>query len=729
MPKRIPQHEVVLVGLNHCHLEVIYQYAKKETKPYRLSLIYSQNLYLFKENLAHAILKGTAGQEELIDIGHLCNASGVTLLIDKVKKINPEKKTLELELYSQKIFYDAISIETISESYFRKNNLKGYKGSILEQNKPQEFLSKLQKLENKVLNYQTDKTFSIAVIGRAQSTYEIAVALKERLTGLVGKIRNIKITLYCDQFHYKSKIAKILEKNLIDNDVRFHLTDIQRINAIENSLKVTYHEKSHQLINESEHDLIVLAGTGSLPGWLLDSELTSNQSSYIPTKKTFEIEGFAASYYVFDDLIDHYTYHFLPYLRRSRRKAFTISKNITTHFLGLKPQNFHRRPFRVSLFRLDQRKLLISIFGLCFTTKLFNKLKEHVDRKWIGKYHTPKRKIRLLTFIESGIVSDLRCFGGSSVLPKEVSKHLVLSNGINKSLKIDTGGGNKVNFAFTNLQSGEIDYFNFGRIALNNAVNSIIADYSKPTSIQFSVNVPYGPKKNMIYDFEKISHGIKMQAKQAEVEIISSLASCSSEASVSINAFGDNSFKKQVNTTENLDIIITKPLGTGIAIEAYRHCYLSTEQLNGMINELVIPHKGLLNDYIRQKTESMYEIAGYGVIGCLEDIMEYFNCGVKISVSNLPFYPGVLQSIKSGIRTNLHAQNKLKYTSMFMNMDSNLHPFAETIFDPQTSGALLILCKKDETINLLSSLEKEGLYNAAYIGETSHSEKKLRLAH
>lgn len=720
MSKRIPEHEVVLVGLNHCHLEVIRQYSNKTSKPYRLSLVYSQNKYNFKENLASAIKMGVERNNSLIDVGHLCYESGVTLYHDKVTYIDHNEKNLRLSKYGRTVSFDALSIETISDSLFIEDNLAKYTGQILDVGHPQDFLAEWQKIENKVAGKNSnDEIYRLAVIGTSNCGLEISISALERLKKISHNSAKIEVYFFSKNFILKKKTLKTVLKSLDKIGVKYIDCDISKISTSERNISVENFSESF--------DSIICAGAGKKPKWLVDSNLIESSENEPKVKKTFEVVSAPSFYYVPEDKADDYTYHMIPYFRRSRRKAFTLTHNILTHFVGVKPKLYKKRPFKAAIVNLGSLGSLFSFYGISFTFNFVTEIKNRIDKRWIGRYRSEPKNIRLSTFVESGIAPQTSCFGGSSSLPKGVS------NRSETAASLDLGNNQILFEAFDDLTSAGIDLFAFGRVGVNNVINKLVASKSYASSLQYSITVPYGPKKNMVNDFKQVELGIKHQCVKEKIEIIGSKAKCGSESMLSIvglsSPFDKTTGNFQKANYNQLDLILTKPLGTGVAIESFKHNILSTQHLYEMIDHMVTSISKDTAESIIPLLLDIKEVTGYGLIDCLEELMETTNCGVEISLKSLPIYSGVLNSISKDIRANLHAQNKYKYTGMFMNLDTELHFMAEMLFDPQTSGPLLLVSVPENTDKIINLLKSSNLVYACRIGKTNTENSKLIFKH
>ena len=516
--KRIPKHELVLVGLNHCHLEVIKKYAKTEEKPYRLTLIYPQNEYTFKENLPAAIIDKKWSAKCFIDVGHLCHSCGVTLIHDSVFSINSKKNELKLKNFKRTIIFDAISIETQSDSLFIKKNLAHFSKTILEFSKPQDFLLKWWEIESFLEisknSEQASEPLKIGIIAASTTTsVELAssILMKTKMMSLENRV---EIFLICE-----SDLENLLKKNnllkkLDQQEIKIVVTNLEEIAS-------TSSEPDSLMIGDAQYrfDAIITAGAKRLPAWIANSDLVSS-SGEIEISKTFELKKHRSYYFIPNEAIDEFSYHIFPRLRRSRRKAFTLANNIRCDFVGKKPTKYKRSRMRCSIIDLGTDGSFVKLFGFKFTTGWMKSLKKRVDTRWIERYRVKPKNIQVNSFVETGVHSEPICFGGSSMLPKEINDILpVGTNSHNISLIKFKETGDEIIFqAFDDLTSAQIDLTFFGQVAVTNVVNKIIATKSIPNSIQYSITVPFGPKKKHALRLQKNLRGNRVPGQKMELK-------------------------------------------------------------------------------------------------------------------------------------------------------------------------------------------------------------------
>jgi len=93
----------------------------------------------------------------------------------------------------------------------------------------------------------------------------------------------------------------------------------------------------------------------------------------------------------------------------------------------------------------------------------------------------------------------------------------------------------------------------------------------------------------------------------------------------------------------------------------------------------------------------------------------------------IPLLPGALDAYNRGFRTGANRPNQ-DYCGESLTLDTNLTPHQqELLFDPQTSGGLLVALPKDQAVDALASIVEGGDNTAAIIGHVHGSGHGIRV--
>lgn len=165
-------------------------------------------------------------------------------------------------------------------------------------------------------------------------------------------------------------------------------------------------------------------------------------------------------------------------------------------------------------------------------------------------------------------------------------------------------------------------------------------------------------------------------------------------------------------------LILTKPLGSGVLFNSVRSGKMTFRELE----ENVLPTLAFLNGIAMTKAleydlHACTDITGFGILGHLLEVAHGSDARVVVRYSDLPFYPGVLDMYKKGETTGSNKANRKLVNRHHLEMAVSLTASEdEMLYDPQTSGGLLLSLPEEQAGQLLAELIKAGL-PAVNIGE------------
>lgn len=163
-------------------------------------------------------------------------------------------------------------------------------------------------------------------------------------------------------------------------------------------------------------------------------------------------------------------------------------------------------------------------------------------------------------------------------------------------------------------------------------------------------------------------------------------------------------------------LVLTKPLGTGVLVTALKGGLLRPEEERALGEVMAALNAGAARAMRAVGVNACTDITGFGLLGHLREMAVSSGVDVEIEVASLPFLP----------RAREYAAQGLVPAGAYRNRE-HLAPFVETIgevsgadldllYDPQTSGGLLISVPEWRGEELLEALRREGVSRPRVIG-------------
>jgi selenide,water dikinase len=263
------------------------------------------------------------------------------------------------------------------------------------------------------------------------------------------------------------------------------------------------------------------------------------------------------------------------------------------------------------------------------------------------------------------------------------------------------------------------DPFTFGQIAATNALNDIYAMGGKPIT---AMNIVCFPIKTMdMAVLREVLRGGLDKMREASVLLVGGHSVEDNEIKYGLSVTGTIHpakvwFNRGAKPGDSL--ILTKPLGTGIVSTAIKggeadpqlvnKAITCMTQLNKKTSELMIAHGNI---------HACTDITGFGLLGHACEMIDSENVGLQISSAAVPIFAGVKELVESGYVPAGLYRNKNYRISQIEKKDTCPDWILDVLFDPQTAGGLFFSIPAKEAQGLIQKLHKDGITDAAIVGE------------
>jgi selenide,water dikinase len=126
----------------------------------------------------------------------------------------------------------------------------------------------------------------------------------------------------------------------------------------------------------------------------------------------------------------------------------------------------------------------------------------------------------------------------------------------------------------------------------------------------------------------------------------------------------------------------------------------------------------LISDEEAASIHAATDITGFGLAGHSMQMAKASNTTFNFEYKSLPVFKNAIAAISEGFLTKAHRTNR-EYTSPSCNFEALADFEAQILFDPQTSGGLLLSVSPDASSSILSKLRSR-FNHAQIIGEVTN---------
>jgi selenide,water dikinase len=258
----------------------------------------------------------------------------------------------------------------------------------------------------------------------------------------------------------------------------------------------------------------------------------------------------------------------------------------------------------------------------------------------------------------------------------------------------------------------------FGAIAAANALSDVYAMGGEPQVALAIAGVPPGgvPHDAMA----RIFRGGRDKAAEAGCAIVGGHTIVDPELKYGLCVLGSLAGGRSLahpHARPGDRLVLTKPLGVGVAAQATKQQRLAPEELAAAVTAMTTLNRAAKDAALAADVRAATDVTGFGLLGHLHHLLLGAKLAARVRAAALPLLPFARRLAGEGIlpggsKRNLAAAEA--YATFAPGVDPALRMLA---CDAQTSGGLLLAVPPASLARLLAELERRGSLAYAEIGE------------
>ncbi len=263
------------------------------------------------------------------------------------------------------------------------------------------------------------------------------------------------------------------------------------------------------------------------------------------------------------------------------------------------------------------------------------------------------------------------------------------------------------------------DPYWFGQISAANSLSDIYSMGGRPVT---ALNVVMFPSKQLDMGILKdILHGGHDKVVEAGAVLVGGHTVEDEEPKYGLCVNGivhPDKIITNAGTRPGDTLILTKMIGSGVLFNAVRSGKMPFKN----IERDVLPILAQLNGPAMEVAldfdlHACTDITGFGIAGHALEVASGSGATIILTHASLPFYPGALEMYRKGESTGSNPANR-QMTKDYLDIRVSLSQAEEELlFDPQTSGGLLLSVPDAQANEVLRALHNAGIQPATQIGE------------
>jgi selenide,water dikinase len=170
-------------------------------------------------------------------------------------------------------------------------------------------------------------------------------------------------------------------------------------------------------------------------------------------------------------------------------------------------------------------------------------------------------------------------------------------------------------------------------------------------------------------------------------------------------------------------IVITKPVGVGILNTAMKADMVDKNTSDKVIDIMVHLNKYAAMSFNNIDVNSVTDITGFGLLGHALEMAKASNVSIELNSKDIPIIDGAIDFAKMGIIPAGMYKNR-DYIAKDVSSEGIDEALEDVLYDPQTSGGLLVSVPSEYADELIKDMLKNGSIEAKIIGEVKNKEDK-----
>ncbi len=258
------------------------------------------------------------------------------------------------------------------------------------------------------------------------------------------------------------------------------------------------------------------------------------------------------------------------------------------------------------------------------------------------------------------------------------------------------------------------DPYTFGKIAATNALSDI---YAMGGTVKTALNIVCFPENGDLNVLGEVLRGGSEKVIEAGGTLAGGHSIADKEIKYGLSVMGTVHPDRIYANDQGMPgdrLILTKKLGVGIICTANRVGEASSEAMAEAISSMTTLNKKASEICHEFTVHACTDVTGFGFLGHLHEMMhDRLSC--RIYAGQVPVIREALHHAEEFLLTAAGQKNR-NHVEKFVDFQDISFAMEEVLFDPQTSGGLLIAVPGEQAGALLAKLREAGA-PAAIVGE------------
>ena len=670
------------------------------------------------------------GQME-IDLVRLCASAGVRFLRADIRGLDLQRREVLLD-DRPAVPYDILSIGIGSIpsglDEVRSEVDASSDGAPIAIKPMQTFLERLDRRLLEVSRRLDQRPPRVAVVGAGVSGVEITLALAPHIEKLLGVKPQLMLIDRHDNIAHglDHGAVKRVKEELRRREVEIILGhDVRAVRRGEIEFSNGHH---------APVDVVLWATGAEAPPLLQKLGLPTDESGFLLTKATLQTVADESIFAVGDTAT-------LQSNRTPKAGVYAVRQgpvlwnNLRRRLNGQPLEEYQPQRSFLKLLSTGDGRSILSYKGLSTTGRWCWKLKNRIDTRFMAKFQDcqPMSMENASDDVSETTNNAMRCAGCGGKVGGDVLRRVLQRLDVPASDRVLIGLDQPDDAAVLRPPSDRpmlltTDFFAsfvddpylVGRVAALNAASDIFALGGRPVAALAMVTLPLGAARQQEQLLYEMLAGSLHEFRQMGTTLAGGHTIEGPRAMLGYTVVADAptsgaTLKSRLRPGDVL--LLTKSLGTGVLLAAQMQALCRAAWYESLVESMLLsnqlPEQMLQDHDIRAVTD----VTGFGLAGHLLEMLGASGVAAEIELARIPLLPGAEELLRQGIESTLAPANRTAETEMDATATIRQQTSYAALFDPQTSGGLLLGVGEQHVDDLIARIKQQTSWQPVVIGQ------------
>ena len=259
------------------------------------------------------------------------------------------------------------------------------------------------------------------------------------------------------------------------------------------------------------------------------------------------------------------------------------------------------------------------------------------------------------------------------------------------------------------------DPYRFGQIAAANALSDIYAMGGEPLTAMNLVGFPGSLDLGVL---REILAGGQSKIDESGARLCGGHSVLDEEPKYGLSVTGfveEDRVVRNAGARAGNVLVLTKPLGFGILTTALKRDLVSEAEIEDAVEVAATLNKGARAALREVRVSAATDVTGYGLLGHLSEMLDASGVGAVVRRGGVPVWERSVSLASEGCYPG-GLKNNREYLGEKVAPDGVGEEDLLPLYDPQTSGGLLVAVPEGRAPEFVGALERQGAL-AAVVGE------------